>query len=668
MKDFIKYNKAYIIAILIALSIIIISIVIANNSTKNKENQQPKVQENEYTIDKKLVLFGAETITINYNDKYQEPGFYAINENGDLETNLVKVDNNLNTSKAGEYQITYKYGNIEKTRNVIVLKEDEKLPDNPKPEDQKPEKSDNNSNLNINLLTLSLKGENTIRLNTEQKYNEPGYIAKYDKTDITKDVIVTSDYIESTPGNYTVTYTINYKGLKKQIIRGIVVISTNLNIDLEQTPNSYTNSSVTINVKVNGSSFSYLQLPDNNISKNTKTSYKVTKNGTYTFTAYNTSKKAYTKTITINNIDKESPTGTCEATINNDNTQIKVNVKDSLSGIKNYTYNDSGKALTTLTKNTFTYNKKTSKKVSVKVTDKVGNSTNISCKIIDKSYYPVIKPDSKEKIIKQEETDTLKVYITQSGNYYLTRIWAYDPYHQMNKEDSPNYGKELYKPKDLLKNAINNNNLNGKLLVGFNASGFYLKNTYDASSVNYYSGYDKTSVGSLVITDGKVKRNLYEKGDLLTWYITGITPNNKMVVYEDIKMRETNVNDKKNWAEMVINSGIRNTYTFASPVILKGQKTNYTNKNSRMPGSNDSKKGLQLICQINDNNFVLFTSSGEKRNTAINLFMKLGCQTAVNLDGGGSIALLYKSSSSNEIETIVGNGRALPEAGYFREN
>jgi len=47
--------------------------------------------------------------------------------------------------------------------------------------------------------------------------------------------------------------------------------------------------------------------------------------------------------------------------------------------------------------------------------------------------------------------------------------------------------------------------------------------------------------------------------------------------------------------------------------------------------------------------------------------LKLNCQTGTNLDGGGSIALLYKSKSTNNIETIIGGGRALTEVGYFTE-
>ena len=86
-----------------------------------------------------------------------------------------------------------------------------------------------------------------------------------------------------------------------------------------------------------------------------------------------------------------------------------------------------------------------------------------------------------------------------------------------------------------------------------------------------------------------------------------------------------------------------------------------------MPGSNSTPKGLQLFCQVNENNFALFTASYETRNKGISVLLDAGCQTAVNLDGGGSIALLFKPSNSLEFQKIIGNNRDLPEAGYVTE-
>ena len=86
-----------------------------------------------------------------------------------------------------------------------------------------------------------------------------------------------------------------------------------------------------------------------------------------------------------------------------------------------------------------------------------------------------------------------------------------------------------------------------------------------------------------------------------------------------------------------------------------------------MPGGSNDAKGLQIICQINENNFLLFTSKSETRNKALDELSKLGCQTAMNLDGGGSVAILYKDKNSSEIIRAIGGNRDLPEVGYFTE-
>ena len=272
-----------------------------------------------------------------------------------------------------------------------------------------------------------------------------------------------------------------------------------------------------------------------------------------------------------------------------------------------------------------------------------------------------VKPGSKEKIVYHGNSDTLKAYIVNRGTYYLTYVWVKDAYTQLNKFDSPEYGKNLYLPSDLLKKVNTKNNLKSKIVIGFNASGFYLKNTYDPDSVKKYSKYDKTSVGTLVITNGKVVRNAYQYA-VKTWYVTGVNKDNKLLVFEDKKTTNTKV--KQKWSQTVINSGIRNTFTFAAPVIQNGKKTNIT---TSMPKSNKERIGLQLMCQINENNFIMFTSTGETRDKAIDVLLKLRCQTAMNLDGGGSATLLYKAKNSNEIKKVTGNNRKVTEVGYFTE-
>lgn len=262
-------------------------------------------------------------------------------------------------------------------------------------------------------------------------------------------------------------------------------------------------------------------------------------------------------------------------------------------------------------------------------------------------------------LVKKEETNTLKVAIYKSGSYYVTQVWAKNPYQQLNKYDSPNYGSSLVRPGTLMQKAASENGLSNKLMVGFNASGFYLKNTYDSASVNAYPAYDKTSVGTLVITNGRVVRNAYNHA-VKTWYITGVDQSNRMRIFEDQKNGDASA--KKAWSESIIGT-IRNTFTFASPLVVNGQASNIT---TSMPSAGTAKN-RQAFCQIDNHNFALITGAGLSRQDLINIMLQLHCQTGTNFDGGGSIALLFKSGSSQNIETIIGNRRSLTEVGYFTE-
>ena len=272
---------------------------------------------------------------------------------------------------------------------------------------------------------------------------------------------------------------------------------------------------------------------------------------------------------------------------------------------------------------------------------------------------PSSQADLGGTVVKSEETSTLKVTIRKVNTYYLTQVWVKDPYNQLNKFDSPQYGSSLYRPASLLQSAVNQKGLSNKLVVGFNASGFYLKDTYDASSVSYYPPYNKTSVGTLVITDGKVVRNAYNKA-YKTWFIAGVDKSGTLQIYVDEKTNDTSA--KQAWANNVI-SNIRNTFTFASPLVLNGQASSIT---TSMPSAG-SKVNRQAICQIDNNNFLLITGSNLDRQDLINIMLTANCKTGTNFDGGGSIALLYKSKNSTNIETIIGGGRALTEVGYFTE-
>ena len=95
-----------------------------NNIFKNKLYMKVNVIDNESPV---IRLIGKDVITINLNDKYNEPGYSSFdNYDGDL-TKKVIVKNDVNEKVVGDYEIKYlvkdSSGNkTEKTRKIKVIK------------------------------------------------------------------------------------------------------------------------------------------------------------------------------------------------------------------------------------------------------------------------------------------------------------------------------------------------------------------------------------------------------------------------------------------------------------------------------------------------------------------------------------------------------------------
>lgn len=514
----------------------------------------------------------------------------------------------------------------------------------------------------VNEIIFQLNGGDII-LNYQEKYVEPGFRCYNINTDLTNLVKVTNNI-----SNLSGEYNIIYECQNKILIRKVTILEPSnyeILIDYSIDNNNYTNEDIKLSYTISGETFKKVILPDGTDSNELSGTITISSNGIYQIKAYNIQNQEFIKEISVNNIDKEKPAGTCHALVKNKSTQIDVDAKDNIEIIK-YEYYDSKKLLDSSNKKKYTTNFSTSSSIMVKAIDEAGNISEIICSITDKRYQEPIKPSANENVIFTADTDTLKAYIIKKNSYYLTRIWVMDAYTQFNKAASPSYGNDLYKPMDLVNNDINNKKLQNKAIVGFNTSGFYLKGNYDSASVDKYPAYNKTAVGTIIINDGRLIRNAYNKA-FKQWYIMGINKDNQMVIFEDNPAStELEINNKLTWSQTVINSGIRNTFNFAGPVILNGKKLSTFSQSMPDP-LNKSKLALQLICQINDNNFALFTSSSEIREIAINEFLNIGCKTATNLDGGGSIALFYKAKNATNFTRVIGANRALPEIGYFNE-
>ncbi len=132
-----------------------------------------------------LEILGEDNVSISLGEEYKEDGAKASVHNKNISKDII-VNNNIDTKKVGEYEITYtlKYHKKEYTikRNVKVVDRT-----NPK---------------------IKLKGA-TVTIYQGNKYLEPGYVATDDYDgDITSKVMVKSNLDNKKIGTYEVLYTV----------------------------------------------------------------------------------------------------------------------------------------------------------------------------------------------------------------------------------------------------------------------------------------------------------------------------------------------------------------------------------------------------------------------------------------------------------------------------
>ena len=158
-------KKSRIIIPLLILTIIIIISIIYNTL--------PRLQ-----------LNGPHNITLSYREDYEEQGVIIKNATGNY-TSKIKIDNNIDTKKIGNYYIDYSLKLGGKTlhvrRNVKIIDD-------------------------INPV-IELKGEQITKISKNKNYVEPGYTAidEYDG-DITDKVQIIGEVDIEKYGEYVLTY------------------------------------------------------------------------------------------------------------------------------------------------------------------------------------------------------------------------------------------------------------------------------------------------------------------------------------------------------------------------------------------------------------------------------------------------------------------------------
>ena len=392
-----------------------------------------------------LELNGENEITIYQNEDYIEPGYDAYNSKNQKLNNQVEVLTNIDTSKIGEYEITYSLGEITKTRIVKVI--------------EKPKEY-------TYIYLKSVDGSINVYLGLGEKYIEPGYKV-YSTTgkNYEDKVKITGNVDTNKKGSYQLIYSlIDESGVTINETRTIIVMDSEIGLSLNTT--EYTNKEITINVNVIDNYFEYLILPDGSRVTKSTYEYTVNKNGTYMFKTIN--KKGITKeeSIEVTNIDKTNPTGTCTGKYGNGKTVLTVNAQDA-SGIRKYIIENK-----TYMKSPITiYEEKKSIKVTIE--DKAGNINVIGCNINKTNTNPSSSNPSSSK-----PSTEIKEKITFSYEY--NKINGYMPYALYTPSSAKKNTKmpliiwlhgasEVNKNENFFKQGVMIKVLNNWKLDGFNA-------------------------------------------------------------------------------------------------------------------------------------------------------------------------------------------------------
>ena len=352
MKNKKKLDKLIVYSLIVLLILIVVLVIVMLTIKKDSSeiNKPPEVhgKEPNKITSYSLELKGKNEQIVFLGDEYLESGYEATDNLKNDYNNQVKITGTVDANKVGKYKLTYSFKNIKQERIIYVINKTTSYP------------------------YIELLGEKEINLKSSDTYQEPGYLA-IDEVDgdITNKVKIKQ---EGSANDYTITYSItNSEGKTYEISRHINKIQEQIVLSIDNL--EYTNDKVNINIEVEQVKFKYLKLPNGVVIKDKKYTYAVSENGTYNFIAYDTDNNIINKSITVNNIDKEQPTGSCLVTVKDNTSTIKITANDQKSGIKNYSYNGSYYTNSTITINSALA------KVSVIVFDKVGNYKQISCKI-----------------------------------------------------------------------------------------------------------------------------------------------------------------------------------------------------------------------------------------------------------------------------------------------
>ncbi len=234
-----------------------------------------------------------------------------------------------------------------------------------------------------NYPVISVNGGDKINLVKGKDYNDSGAKAvSSDRKSL--EVGQYNNVDKSKIGTYVVHYyTKDDLGRTAYAARSVYVVGSDYKLDVRMSKDKTekTTEDVTITLEITGNSYKKIILPDKTESNERKVEYTVKENGSYPFTVVDVLDHEFTREVVINNIDKDMPTGSCEATVDGKNVSITVNAT-SKNEIVGYRYIIDDYQSDTTTEKTFKREMLNDvKSVIVYVKDKKGSEARFICEI-----------------------------------------------------------------------------------------------------------------------------------------------------------------------------------------------------------------------------------------------------------------------------------------------
>lgn len=218
---------------------------VSNDITTTKEVKTTTQDKEKPTI----TLIGEDTMNININTKFVDPGVKAIdNIDGDITSKVIK-EGRVDTSKTGTYVIIYKVqdrakneATIKRTINVINVRTTTKEVATTR-QHKTTKKTVVTTRRVTTPPTIILRGQNPITIILGSNYNDPGYYATdCFSNDITSRVRVSGNLDTSKEGRYYINYNVtdNY-GNKAGKTRTVIVKRKTIELSgINVSPNAIT--------------------------------------------------------------------------------------------------------------------------------------------------------------------------------------------------------------------------------------------------------------------------------------------------------------------------------------------------------------------------------------------------------------------------------------------